>query len=66
MPRNFKEALLFTVLMCDLMVAGMSIWNLLVLDWTGFLLLPGHTFFVGYLPGFLVAFFRYVACWASC
>lgn len=35
MPRNFKEALLFTFLMCGMMVYGMSLWNLLILDWTG-------------------------------
>ena len=35
MPRNFKEALLFTILMCGMMVCGMSLWNLLILDWTG-------------------------------
>ena len=31
MPRNFKEALLFTILMCGMMVCGMSLWNLLIL-----------------------------------
>jgi hypothetical protein len=51
MPRNFKESLLFTCLMCGLMVFGMSIWNLLVaghFSWKHVLM--------GYLPGFVVAF----------
>lgn len=51
MPRNFKEALLFTCMMCGMMVFGMSIWNLIVADafaWS-------HVF-LGFLPGFVVAF----------
>ena len=44
MPRNFKEALLFTFLMCGMMVCGMSLWNLLILDWTGVVPLLGVTF----------------------
>ncbi|MBM7636089.1 DUF2798 domain-containing protein [Streptococcus saliviloxodontae] len=51
MPRNFKEAMIFTCLMCGMMVLGMSIWNLIV---------AGHfSWFhvaLGYLPGFVVAF----------
>lgn len=51
MPRNFKEAMIFTCLMCSMMVFGMSIWNLIV----------AHHFswkavFLGYPLGFLVAF----------
>ena len=56
MPRNFKEALLFTILMCGMMVCGMSLWNLLILDWTGVVPFAWGHFFQGYLPGFVVAF----------
>ena len=55
MPRNFKEALLFTILMCGMMVCGMSLWNLLILDWTGVVPFAWGHFFKGYLPGFVVA-----------
>lgn len=51
MPRNFKEALLFTCMMCGMMVFGMSIWNLQVAGafaWS-------HVF-LGFFPGFIVAF----------
>lgn len=51
MPRNFKEALLFTILMCGMMVCGMSLWNLLILDWTGVVPFAWGHFFQGYLPG---------------
>ncbi|MGQ9412442.1 DUF2798 domain-containing protein [Streptococcus pluranimalium] len=51
MPRNFKEAMIFTTMMCAMMVLGMSIWNLF---------LAGHLtlshFLMGYIPGFIVAF----------
>lgn len=51
MPRNFKEAMIFTCLMCGLMVVGMSIWNLYV---------AGHfswsAVFLGFPLGFAVAF----------
>ena len=51
MPRNFKEAMFFTLLMCSLMVLGMSIWNLYLL---------GHfslgNLATGFLPGFITAF----------
>ncbi|MGV3180100.1 DUF2798 domain-containing protein [Streptococcus sp. 11273D007BW] len=57
MPRNFKEALIFTCLMCGLMVCGMSIWNLLVLDWVGVMAFSWGHFVTGFLPGFAVAFF---------
>lgn len=50
MPRNLKEAIIFTTLMCSMMVLGMSIWNLF---------LVGHLsinyLLLGYLPGFIVA-----------
>ncbi|RCW17247.1 DUF2798 domain-containing protein [Streptococcus gallolyticus] len=51
MPRNAKEALLFTCMMCGMMVFGMSIWNLVVagaFSWQ-------HVF-LGFVPGFIVAF----------
>ncbi|MBM7642464.1 DUF2798 domain-containing protein [Streptococcus loxodontisalivarius] len=51
MPRNFKEAMIFTCLMCGMMVFGMSIWNLIAaghFSWS-------HVF-LGYIPGFIVAF----------
>lgn len=56
MPRNFKEALIFTCLMCSLMVCGMSLWNLTVLDLVGVEPFAWSHFFKGFLPGFAVAF----------
>lgn len=51
MPRNFKEALLFTTLMCSMMVLGMSIWNLFIVCQ-----LSLHHLTIGYIPGFITAF----------
>ncbi|AEZ62020.1 hypothetical protein Sinf_0674 [Streptococcus infantarius subsp. infantarius CJ18] len=51
MPRNFKEAMVFTCLMCGMMVFGMSMWNLFVagaFSWK-------HVF-LRFIPGFIVAF----------
>lgn len=52
MPRSLKESLIFTTLMCSMMVFLMSSWNLFVI---------GHfawkPIFLGFLPGFAVAFF---------
>lgn len=51
MPRNFKEAMVFTCLMCGMMDFGMSMWNLFVagaFSWK-------HVF-LGFIPGFIVAF----------
>ena len=51
MPRNFREAMVFTCLMCGMMVFGMSMWNLFVagaFSWK-------HVF-LGFIPGFIVAF----------
>lgn len=51
MPRNFKEAMVFTCLMCGMMVFGMSMWNLFfagAFSWK-------HVF-LGFIPGFIVAF----------
>lgn len=50
-PRNFKEAMVFTCLMCEMMVFGLSMWNLFVagaFSWK-------HVF-LGFIPGFIVAF----------
>ena len=35
---------------------GCSLWNLLILDWTGVVPFAWGHFFQGYLPGFVVAF----------
>ncbi|MGT2753382.1 hypothetical protein [Streptococcus ovis] len=51
MPRSLKESLIFTTLMCSMMVFAMSCWNLFVV---GHFAWP-HVF-LGFLPGFLVAF----------
>lgn len=51
MPRNFKEAMFFTAMMCGLMVFGMSIWNLQVAGHFSW----GHLA-VAYLPAFIFAF----------
>ncbi|WP_081215126.1 DUF2798 domain-containing protein, partial [Streptococcus oralis] len=51
MPRNFKEALLFTILMCAPMVLGMSAWNLFLIDH-----LSIDHLITGYFPGFITAF----------
>lgn len=56
MPRNFKEALIFTCLMCGFMVCGMSLWNLTVLHVSGVEPFKWSHFFLGLLPGFAVAF----------
>lgn len=51
MPRSLKESLVFTSLMCGMMVFGMSCWNLFVaghFSWS-------HVF-LGFIPGFIVAF----------
>ncbi|MGB3161152.1 MAG: DUF2798 domain-containing protein [Carnobacterium sp.] len=50
MPTNKKEGIIFTTLMCFLMVFGMSLYNLLLhnnFSWTALL--------VGLVPGFIVA-----------
>lgn len=51
MPTNKKEGIIFTSLMCFLMVLGMSVYNL----W-----LHGDLYFsnllIGLVPGFIVAF----------
>ena len=50
MPTNKKEGLIFTCLMCSMMVLGMSAWNLFLnnaFEWSHLAL--------GFLPGFIVA-----------
>lgn len=51
MPTNKKEGIIFTVIMCSLMVIGMSIYNLFL---HGNLNLS--ELLIGFIPGFIVAF----------
>ncbi len=51
MPKNKKEGIIFTSLMCFLMVLGMSIYNLMLHN--DFSL---SNLLVGLVPGFMVAF----------
>lgn len=51
MSKNVKEALLFTTLMCSLMVVGMSSWNLFLVGQ-----LSWERLMIGFVPTFLVAF----------
>jgi hypothetical protein len=54
MGRNKKEALLFTFIMCALMVLGMSIYNVALMEgWSGMLV---KNVVIGYVPAFIVAF----------
>ncbi|MEH7073443.1 DUF2798 domain-containing protein [Neobacillus drentensis] len=53
MGNNLKERLVFTTLMCALMVFGMSLYNLVLLD--GFSPDLVIDLLRGYLPGFAVA-----------
>lgn len=51
MPTNKKEGIIFTTLMCFLMVLGMSVYNLLIHGSLSFINL-----ITGLIPGFVVAF----------
>ncbi|WP_036098463.1 DUF2798 domain-containing protein [Listeria floridensis] len=51
MPRNRKEAFIFTTLMCFLMVLGMSVYNLWLHDNLSF-----SSFVTGFIPAFVAAF----------
>ena len=51
MPTNKKEGIIFTVMMCSLMVIGMSIYNLWVPNSLDLIALA-----IGFIPGFIVAF----------
>ena len=51
MPKNFKELLFFTALMCSMMVFGMSIWNLSIVGYFSWAHLA-----MGYVPGLITAF----------
>ncbi|MDH6370429.1 sterol desaturase/sphingolipid hydroxylase (fatty acid hydroxylase superfamily) [Paenibacillus sp. PastF-3] len=54
MGRNKKEALLFTFIMCALMVLGMSIYNVALMEgWSGTLV---KDVIIGYIPAFVIAF----------
>ena len=50
MPRNFKEAIFFTLPMCSMMALGMSIWNLYLLCRVSL-----GNLAAGYLPAFITA-----------
>lgn len=50
MPRNFKEAIFFTLPMCSMMALGMSIWNLYLLCRVSL-----GNLVAGYLPAFITA-----------
>ena len=51
MPTNKKEGIIFTTIMCSMMVLGMSMYNLLLHDNFGLV-----TLLAGLVPGFVVAF----------
>ncbi|WP_320164973.1 DUF2798 domain-containing protein [uncultured Trichococcus sp.] len=51
MPTNKKEGIIFTTIMCSMMVLGMSLYNLLLHD--NLALIP---LAAGLVPGFVVAF----------
>ena len=51
MPTNKKEGIIFTTIMCSMMVLGMSLYNLLLHD--NLALIP---LVAGLVPGFVVAF----------
>ena len=51
MPTNKKEGIIFTTIMCSMMVLGMSLYNLLLHD--NLALMP---LLAGLVPGFVVAF----------
>lgn len=51
MPTNKKEGIIFTTMMCFLMVLGMSIYNLWLHN-----ALHLSNLFIGLVPGFIVAF----------
>ncbi|PTQ84510.1 uncharacterized protein DUF2798 [Trichococcus patagoniensis] len=51
MPTNKKEGIIFTTIMCFMMVLGMSMYNLLLHDKLALIPLA-----VGLVPGFVVAF----------
>lgn len=51
MPTNAKEGIIFTTLMCSMMVFVMSAYNLLLVGKLGV-----ATLLLGFIPGFIVAF----------
>lgn len=52
MPTSKKEGIFFTILMCSLMVLGMSTYNLILHNSFSFMAL-----LIGFFPGFIVALF---------
>ncbi|MCL6604420.1 MAG: DUF2798 domain-containing protein [Paenibacillus sp.] len=53
MGNNKKEALIFTTIMCALMVLGMSIYNMILLEGLSSSLFKNVA--IGYLPAFIIA-----------
>ncbi|OWA37575.1 DUF2798 domain-containing protein [Saccharibacillus sp. O16] len=53
MGKNKKENLIFTTLMCALMVLGMTLYNVLLIQ--GFTLSAVKMIAIGYLPAFVIA-----------
>lgn len=54
MPRNKKEGFLFTIMMCSMMVFGMTIYNVALVE--GFTKELVQSVIFGFLPGFIAAF----------
>ncbi|WP_314068063.1 DUF2798 domain-containing protein [uncultured Vagococcus sp.] len=53
MPTNKKEGIFFTVVMCSLMVLGMTIYNIALVEGFNMGLVKSVAF--GFFPGFIVA-----------
>lgn len=53
MGKNKKESLIFTTIMCALMVLGMTVYNVLLIE--GFTAGAFKTMAIGYVPAFAVA-----------
>lgn len=53
MPTNKKEGIFFTVVMCSLMVLGMTIYNIALVEGVNIGLMKSVAF--GFFPGFIVA-----------
>ena len=54
MPTNKKESFIFTLMMCTMMVVGMSLYNTAIHGGLQGLTLSG--FLIGFVPAFIVAF----------
>lgn len=53
MPTNKKEGIFFTVVMCSMMVLGMTIYNIALVEGVSLGLVKSVAF--GFFPGFIVA-----------